>query len=148
MRALAFGLIPDDLTARVADALVRLIEGNGTHLATGFLSTGMLLSVLAEHGYADVAYNLLFQREEPGWLVMLARGATTVWEAWNGVDAEGRPHESLNHYSKGAVVTFLHEDVAGIRPLAPGYARVGIRPRFDARLTCADGDLDTTVPYS
>lgn len=142
-RALAFGLIPDDLVAGAADALVRLIEENGTHLATGFLSTGMLLPVLADHGYADVAYNLLFQREEPGWLFMLERGATTVWEAWNGMDAEGRPHESLNHYSKGAVITFLHEYVAGIRPLSPGYARVGIRPHLDHRLTWAEGALDT-----
>ncbi len=142
-RALAFGLIPDNLVARVADALVQLIEENGTHLATGFLSTGMLLPVLADHGYADVAYNLLFQREEPGWLVMIERGATTVWESWNGVDAQGRPHESLNHYSKGAVITFLHEYVAGIRPLAPGYARVGIRPRLDNRITWAEGALDT-----
>jgi len=143
VRALAFGLIPDDLVARVADALVRLIEENGTHLATGFLSTGMLLPVLADHGYADVAFNLLFQTGEPGWMVMLERGATTVWEAWNGVDAEGRPHESLNHYSKGAVIAFLHEYVAGIRPLAPGYARVGIRPHLDDRLTWAEGALDT-----
>ncbi len=143
VRALAFGLIPDELVPQIADALVRLIEENGTHLATGFLSTGMLLPVLADHGYADVAYDLLFQTGEPGWLVMLERGATTVWEAWNGVDAEGRPHESLNHYSKGAVVTFLHEYVAGIRPLAPGYARVGVRPHLDPRLTWAEGTLDT-----
>jgi alpha-L-rhamnosidase len=142
-RALAFGLIPDDQIKDTADALVRLIEENGTHLATGFLSTGMLLPVLADHGHADVAYNLLFQKDEPGWLVMLERGATTVWEAWDGIDSAGRPRDSLNHYSKGAVIAFLHEYVAGIRPAAPGYSKVEVRPYFDARLQWAEGSLDT-----
>ncbi|GAA4343922.1 family 78 glycoside hydrolase catalytic domain [Microbacterium rhizosphaerae] len=142
-RALAFELIPAELRHRAADLLVRLIEENGTRLATGFLSTGMLLPVLADHGYADVAYNLLFQTDEPGWLVMLERGATTVWEAWNGIDRDGDPHESLNHYSKGAVIAFLHEYVAGIRPASAGYDRVDIRPQIDARLTWAEGTLLT-----
>ncbi|MBO1739497.1 alpha-L-rhamnosidase [Leifsonia sp. TF02-11] len=143
VRGLAFGLIPAELTAAAADQLVRLIEENGTHLGTGFLSTGMLLPVLADNGYADVAYDLLFQGDEPGWLVMLERGATTVWESWSGIDAGGNPHESLNHYSKGAVVTFLHEYVAGIRPAEPGYPKVDIRPHLDERLTWAEGSLET-----
>ncbi|MFB7890596.1 family 78 glycoside hydrolase catalytic domain [Microbacterium sp. NPDC056044] len=142
-RGLAFRLIPAELTAAAADHLVRLIEENGTRLGTGFLSTGMLLPVLAEHGYADVAYNLLFQSDEPGWLVMLDRGATTVWESWSGIDAEGNPHESLNHYSKGAVITFLHEYIAGISPAEPGYTKVDIRPHLDERLTWAEGSLET-----
>lgn len=142
-RGLAFGLIPAELIAAAADHLVRLIEENGTHLGTGFLSTGMLLPVLADHGYADVAYNLLFQTEEPGWLVMLERGATTVWESWSGIDADGTPHESLNHYSKGAVIAFLHEYVAGITPAEPGYTKVDIRPHLDQRLTWAEGTLQT-----
>src|SRR5260370_20598713 len=40
-------------------------------------------------------------------------GATTVWERWDGIDADGGPFESLNHCSKGAVITFLHRYVAG-----------------------------------
>jgi alpha-L-rhamnosidase len=74
---------------------------------------------------------------------MLERGATTVWEAWNGIDRDGQPHESLNHYSKGAVIAFLHEYVAGIRPASAGYDRVDIRPQIDARLTWAEGTLLT-----
>ncbi len=32
---------------------------------------------------------LLLQDTEPSWLTMIDRGATTVWERWNGVDADG-----------------------------------------------------------
>ena len=73
--------------------------------------------MLADTGHLDVAYELLLQDTEPSWLVMIDRGATTVWERWNGVNADGVPHESLNHYSKGAVVSFLHRYTAGIELL-------------------------------
>ena len=60
---------------------------------------------------------------------MVDRGATTMWEDWDGVDARGVPCGSLNHYSKGAVATFLHRYVAGLRPTAPGYRVFEVRPR-------------------
>ena len=68
------------------------------------------------------------QDTEPSWLTMVDRGATTVWERWNGVDADGVAHESLNHYSKGAVVSFLHRHVAGLVPTSPGYRTFRVRP--------------------
>jgi alpha-L-rhamnosidase len=114
-RALAFDLIPDELRSAALDRLVDLIRAAGTHLGTGFLATGFLLPVLADAGRADVAYELLFQRTSPSWLTMLDRGATTVWEDWNGVDEHGHATASLNHYSKGTVLGFLHSHIAGLR---------------------------------
>jgi alpha-L-rhamnosidase len=137
VRALAFDLVPDTLRPAVADRLVELIRKADTHLGTGFLATPYLLPVLADTGHLDVAYELLLQDSEPGWLVMVDRGATTVWEAWNGVDADGVPHESLNHYSKGAVVSFLHRYTAGIELLQPAYRRFRVRPRPGGGLTRA-----------
>jgi alpha-L-rhamnosidase len=119
VRALSFGLVPGDLRAAAAARLAELIRAAGTHLTTGFLSTGDLLPVLADAGYADLAYDLLFQRTEPSWLVMLDRGATTIWENWEGIDEHGAAHDSLNHYSKGAVIRFLHTHTLGLRQ-APG----------------------------
>src|SRR4029077_18886081 len=109
------GLIPDELTAAAAARLVELIRAEGNHLTTGFLATPFLLPILADLGHLDVAYDLLLQNTEPSWLVMVDRGATTVWEEWGGIDAAGVPHASLNHYSKGAVITFLHQYVAGLQ---------------------------------
>ena len=113
VRALAFELVPDELRPATADRLVELVRSAGTTVGTGFLSTSMLLPALAEHGHVDVAYELLLQPNAPGWMYMIDRGATTVWERWNGVDEHGIAHESLNHYSKGSVVSFLHRHVAG-----------------------------------
>ena len=101
--------------------------------------------MLADNGHLDVAYDLLFQDTEPSWLVMVDRGATTVWEEWGGIDADGRPHASLNHYSKGAVITFLHQYVAGLQLLEPGYRRFRVAPRPGGGLTWAEARHDS--PY-
>jgi len=85
--------------------------------------------VLADAGRLDTAYEVLLQHTSPSWLTMIDRGATTVWEEWDGVDERGVPRGSLNHYSKGAVATFLHRYVAGLRPTAPGYRTFEVRPQ-------------------
>lgn len=139
VRALSFGLIPDDLRDAAASRLVELIREAGDHLGTGFLSTGDLLPVLVESGHADVAYNVLLQRSSPSWLNMIDKGATTIWEDWDGIDDVGTAHESLNHYSKGAVVRFLHTHVAGLRQ-APGsiaWESVIVQPAPHPTLTWA-----------
>jgi alpha-L-rhamnosidase len=129
----------------VSARLVDLILAADTHLTTGFLSTGLLLPVLADTGHLDTAYALLRQDTEPSWLTMIDRGATTIWERWNGVDADGVAHESLNHYSKGAVASFLHRYVGGLRPTAPGYRRFEVRPHPGGGVTSATVRHDS--PY-
>jgi len=129
VRALAFGLVPAELRPTVAARLAELTGLAGGHLGTGFLSTPYLLPVLADSGHLGTAYQLLRQDTPPSWLAMVDRGATTTWELWDGVDGHGVPHASLNHYSKGAVATFLHRYVAGLRPAAPGYRTFEVRPR-------------------
>jgi alpha-L-rhamnosidase len=147
VRALAFGLVPDQLRATTIANLVALIREAGTHLGTGFLATPDLLPVLADSGHLDLAYELLFQDTPPSWLTMIDRGATTIWEQWDGIDAGGVPHASLNHYSKGAVISFLHTRVAGIQLPGdgPGYRRFAIRPRPGGGINWAEAVHDS--PY-
>jgi alpha-L-rhamnosidase len=129
--------VPDEHRQRVADDLAGLVRGAGTHLGTGFLATPDLLPVLADHGHLELAYDLLFQDTEPSWLAMVDRGATTVWERWDGMDADGVPKESLNHYSKGAVINFLHRYVAGLQRTEPTWTRFRVEPRPGGGLTSA-----------
>ena len=55
------------------------------------------------------------------------------------------PHESLNHYSKGAVISFLHRYTAGIELLEPAYRRFRVRPRPGGGLTSAEAAHES--PY-
>ena len=125
VRPLAFGLLEGDEIRAAADALNALVEKNGYHLNTGFLSTPDLCRVLAENGHVDTAYRLLLQEEAPSWLYAVKKGATTIWETWDGVRSDGTVHDSLNHYSYGAITGWLFGGVCGIRLQA---GRLTIRP--------------------
>jgi alpha-L-rhamnosidase len=137
VRALAFDLLPDELRTSAVEDLVALIRAAGTHLGTGFLSTPFLLPVLADHGHLDVAYELLMQTSAPSWLHMIDAGATTMWETWDAVDDDGIATGSLNHYSKGAVIGFLHRHVGGLEIVEPGYRRFRVAPRPGGGITAA-----------
>ena len=115
VRAIAFALLGEEESKTAAATLNQMIIDNGYHLNTGFLSTPFLCGVLSQYGYTDTAYRLLLQIEAPGWLYAISKGANTIWETWNGIDAEGKPHESLNHYSYGAVCGWLFSGICGIR---------------------------------
>ncbi|WP_163513489.1 family 78 glycoside hydrolase catalytic domain [Fodinicola acaciae] len=150
VRALKMGLIPEELRASAADQLVKLVRAADTHLGTGFLATPDLLPVLADNGHPDVAYDLLFQDSAPAWLPMIDKGATTIWEDWDGISATGEPKASLNHYSKGAVISFLHTRTAGIRLPedpgdAPAYRRFVVEPVPGGGLTSVSARHDS--PY-
>ena len=45
-----------------------------------------MLMYLAEHGHNDVARRIVLHEGFPGWLHMLERGATTLWETWKESD--------------------------------------------------------------
>ncbi len=125
VRPIAFGLLDGDEVRKAADALNDLVAENGYHLNTGFLSTPDLCRVLAENGHADTAYRLLLQTDCPSWLYAVRHGATTVWETWDGVRPDGTVHDSLNHYSYGAVTGWLFGGVCGISLRA---GKLAIRP--------------------
>jgi alpha-L-rhamnosidase len=137
VRALAFGLVPGPQRAAAAGQLAGLIRAAGTHLGTGFLATPFLLPVLADHGYLDLAYELLLQDTPPSWLAMIDRGATTIWEDWEAARDDGTTADSLNHYSKGAVISFLHRYTAGLQIAEPGYRRFRVAPSPGGGITSA-----------
>lgn len=137
VRALDFDLVPEELRAATATALAEVVRASGHHVGTGFLATPALLRTLADNGHADAAARVLWQDTWPSWMTMLDRGATTVWEQWRGVDEHGVAHGSLNHYSKGAVISFLHSHIGGLRLLEPGFRRFSVAPRALGGVTWA-----------
>ena len=137
VRPVAFGLLDGSEAQRAADALAVLVEKNGYHLNTGFLSTPDLCGVLADHGHADTAYRLLLQDTCPGWLYAVKNGATSIWETWDGIRPDGTVHDSFNHYSYGAVSGWLFRGVCGIQ-LENG--QLTIAPKPDRSLGFAEAE--------
>ena len=147
--ALHFGLVPEKARATAARELVRDIEKQGFHLATGFVGTPYLLDVLENNGYLDVACKLLEQETFPSWLFPVTNGATTIWERWDGWTPDKGFQtpgmNSFNHYAYGAVGAWMYRTVAGIDldSSDPGYAHILFRPRPGGSITWAKATLKT-----
>ena len=88
----------------------------------------------------EAAYRLLENEEMPGWLFMPKNGATTIWESWEGTQAQGGI-ASLNHYSKGAVCEWLFKTMCGIR--VDGENHFTIVPRPGGHFTYAKASYDS-----
>lgn len=146
--ALKFGLLPEELRPAAAAKLAKDIHRRDLALSTGFLGTQFILDVLADHGYADVAYGLLLRTAYPSWGHMVEFGATTVWETWSG-SVEFEDHTlhavSQNHYGLGALGGFLYRRVAGIDEASPGFETILIRPVLDLRVKHGGGDYDSVM---
>jgi len=117
--SLVFQLTPDEFKKRTIDTLVELLHENNWHLNTGFIGTPYLCYALSQNGQIDVAYRLLFQEDYPSWLYQISKGATTIWEHWDGLKPDGTmwssDSNSFNHYAYGAIGSWLYEEVAGLK---------------------------------
>ena len=146
--ALQFDLLPDSLRAEAGGRLAADVERFG-HLTTGFLGTPRLLPALTRTGHLADAYTLLLRRQYPSWLYPITRGATTMWERWDGIRPVGSFQDPcmisfyLNAY--GAVGDWMYRVVAGLGldPAEPGYRHVVIAPRPGGGLTFARATLQT-----
>ena len=126
VRPLYMKLLDEEQTAYAKKRLVRALDNYRWRLGTGFLSTPLILYVLADMDI-EYAYRLLENEEIPGWLSMPKNGATTIWESWEGKTAQGGV-ASLNHYSKGAVVQWLFDTMCGIRMDSENRFLIAPRP--------------------
>jgi alpha-L-rhamnosidase len=146
--ALAFDLLPESMRADAAERLAADVRKFG-HLTTGFLGTPNLTWALSDSGHLDEAYLLLNRTEYPSWLYPVTKGATTIWERWDGIKEDGTFQDpgmnSFNHYAYGAIGLWMYGVVAGIRidEAHPGYKHVLIAPRPGGGLTYARAAVDS-----
>jgi alpha-L-rhamnosidase len=138
--AIEFDLIPTpEQRQHAAERLWELVRANGYRIGTGFVGTPLVCDALCQTGNCAAAYRLLLQRECPSWLYPVTMGATTIWERWDSLLADGsvNPGEmtSFNHYALGAVADWLHRTVGGLMPARPGYRQMTIQPHPGGGLT-------------
>jgi alpha-L-rhamnosidase len=172
--ALGMGMVTDPvLKEKVGQQFLRKLEADGNHLRTGFLGTPWLLPALTAIGRDDLAFRLLLNEDYPSWGFEVKMGATTMWERWNTLGADGKfgPVEmnSFNHYAYGAVGDWMFRQIGGLQPIEPGYGKSRIAPKIgygglnhaSARLQTTYGELacdwklsadslsmDITVPWN
>ena len=89
------------------------------------------------------------QEEFPSWLYCVRKGATTIWEHWDGLKPDGsvwsRDMNSFNHYAYGSVADWMYGVAAGIRICedAPGYEKICIEPHPTDKLDWFEASVET-----
>lgn len=132
--AIEFELINEKDKKRVADFFVGELYKNKYHLNTGFIGTPYLCNALQKVDQIAEAYNLLLNEDYPSWLYQVKKGATTIWEHWDGIKEDGsfwdKKMNSFNHYAYGAIGNWLYKVVGGLdtKEDEPGYKKFIINP--------------------
>ncbi|WP_208585519.1 alpha-L-rhamnosidase [Gracilibacillus suaedae] len=147
--ALMFNLVDSKAKERAVKKLKELLQESDYHLTTGFVGTPYLNHVLTENGMNDAAYQLLFQKDYPSWLYQITKGATTIWEHWDGIKEDGSfwstDMNSFNHYAYGAIGDWLYRKVAGIEldEEMPGFKHFTIKPYVGEGLDWVEAKLES-----
>jgi alpha-L-rhamnosidase len=147
--ALRFGLVPDALRPAVAALLKADIMAHAGHLTTGFVGVSHLLPALSGAGMTDTAYGVIQIDGYPSWRYEIDRGATTIWERWDGIMQDGRFEDigmnSFNHYAYGSVGEWMYGTIGGLEPdeTKPGWKQFRVRPQPGGGLTSARVTLDS-----
>ncbi|RYY54528.1 MAG: alpha-rhamnosidase [Chitinophagaceae bacterium] len=142
---LSFGLVPAaDKAAVFANIRGRLKEFDD-HVNSGIIGGMWLMRGLTDNGAGDLAYRLATNKTYPSWGYMVEKGATTIWELWNG-DAANPMMNSGNHQMLlGDLLIWYYEYLAGIKTDAKevAFKKVIMNPYFPEGLNFVNASLDT-----
>jgi len=120
---LVFGLAPEKDRPAIVENLVADIRGRGNGLTAGDIGYRYVLRALAEAGRSDVIFDMNSRSDRPGYGYILAKGATSLTEGWDG-------SASQDHFMLGHIMEWFYADLAGIQQAADsvGYKKIVIRP--------------------
>ncbi len=126
---LAFWMVGPNYEHNVLEHIVEKTEKDfDGHVSTGVVGIQHLMRTLTDYGRGDLALRMATDTTYPSWGYMVKNGATTIWELWNG-DTGDPAMNSGNHVMLlGDLIIWYYEYLGGIRPLAPGYSKIMLKP--------------------
>ncbi len=112
------------------------MDFNG-HVSTGVLGIQHLMRGLTEQGNVDLAYRIATNRTYPSWGYTIEKGATTIWELWNGDTADPAMNSANHVMLLGDLLIWFYEDLAGIKnhPESIAYKQLLMEPKFPEGLS-------------
>ncbi len=131
--SLAYGLVPEaDRKAvfeNIVDKTMNDFEG---HISTGLVGAQWIMRTLTQYGRDDIAYKLVTNTGYPSWGYMIGKGATTIWELWNGDTADPAMNSHNHVMLLGDLIIWYYEDLAGIKsnPADPGFRHIIMKPNL------------------
>ncbi|MBE8723299.1 alpha-L-rhamnosidase [Sphingobacterium pedocola] len=130
---LHWGIVPENIKAKVAANLNEKLAETDFHLDVGVLGAKALLNALNSNGYGETAYKVAVQNTYPSWGWWVVNGATTLLENW---DLDAKRDISDNHMMFGEIGGWFFKSIGGIMPDPdqPGFKNILLRPIFPTGL--------------
>lgn len=131
---LAFNIVPDEYKKEVVKNVVKtILTTNNGHISTGVIGVQWLLRELSRQGFADIAYLLATNTTYPSWGYMAKKGATTIWELWNGDTANPEMNSGNHVMLLGDLLPWCFNNLAGITSdySKTGYKHIVFKPDFN-----------------
>lgn len=136
--SLRLGLVPEGYEQKVFDNVVKKteVDFNG-HVSTGVLGIQQLMRGLTQFGNVDLAYKIATNDTYPSWGYMIRKGATTIWELWNGDTADPAMNSGNHVMLLGDLIIWYYEDLAGIKCASGNvaYKKLWMEPKFPKGLS-------------
>lgn len=133
---LAMKMVPAEAVPYVTDSLVNTIRiKNNSHLGAGVIGIQWLMRWLSDSRNGELAYRLATTETYPGWGYMVSKGATTIWELWNGDTANPKMNSGNHVMLLGDLLPWCFERLGGIRAdaIRTGFKHIVIKPDFSVR---------------
>ncbi len=146
--AIWHGMFTPSKKKAAVEELVARIRRDGEHFKCGVVGGYVLFNLLAENGYAELAYRLIMQPTPPSYGYLVSIGETTLWENMydfgdsksNVYLKNGMSIQSLNHHFWGFVYTYFVKYVAGLsfNPNFNDIRYAEVKPNFLSSLDSAE----------
>jgi alpha-L-rhamnosidase len=122
---LVLGLVPEGDRPAVLEQLIADIRKQANHVTAGDIGFHYVVRALTDEGRSDVLFDMLSRTDSPSYGYQLAKGATTLTEAW-----DANPKDSQDHFMLGDAEEWFYRGLAGIDlDLArPGGQQIILRP--------------------
>lgn len=146
MLSLRLGLVPEGYEQKVFDNIVQKTEVDFKgHVSTGVLGIQHLMRGLTEYGRKDLAYKILANEDYPSWGYMINKGATTIWELWNGDTADPAMNSANHVMLLGDLLIWYYEDLAGIKCAddAVAFKKIEMSPVLPEGLDYVDASYES-----
>ncbi len=142
---LYWGMVPEEKREEVEKAFTFLMKRDGT-FQSGEVGLPYIIQTMSDLGMQDEIVDYILRSEHPSYYAFVLAGETTLGEYW-----EENPR-SHNHDMMGHIAEWYYNGIAGIRPLAPGFQEILIRPYlpktaayFNCSFQSVKGGIDVRV---
>ncbi len=139
---LCFGMVDDQLKARVVSNLVDTIKTHNKALTAGDVGFHYLVQALTEGGASQLLFEMNNRDDVPGYGFQLKKGATALTESWPALE-----EVSNNHLMLGHIMEWFYTGLGGISQEENSIAskQITIHPETVGDITKAKAEYQS--PY-